>query len=183
MIRRCTRICKGGRTVDVETIAKSCENGVGDVDTGATTKGCARGVRTTNERCICNPWLGTCFCIVVGFQVVSFDTAVSTNFDVARLHDEDILDTAAVALGPVNTVVFDIGQNQVTCIDGSAEEFDTVIGVCMDLDVFDHGSTANTLERDPVQFVFVRKEDAGELDTCITQYATAVIFIIATVWS
>ena len=88
---------------------------------------------------------------------------------------------AVPAEGPVEGIVFVVGQNQVLGIHGAAEELDAVIGTAVYLDIIDHCAAACALEGNAIQFVSRGNVLAWVFDDDVAQYTAAVSCIVAAV--
>lgn len=110
--------------------------------------------------------------------VVRFDAAVS---EVGVLECYKELSCATPSKVVVKAVIASARDEDVFEIDRTAEEFDAIVFVSVDLDVFDGGSRADGVKGDAVEFVVGADKPPCEFDTDIAQDAAAVVVVAAAV--
>ena len=93
--------------------------------------------------------------------------------------DDQVLDAAPPAVGPVQAVVGVAGEHQMLGADRAAEELHAIVQIVVDLDVIHFGAGTHALEGDAVQLVLRVHVGAGVLDHDIVQDAAAVVGVVA----
>ncbi len=110
--------------------------------------------------------------------VVRFDAAVA---EVGVLEGYKELPCTTPSKVVVKAVIASARDEDVFEIDRPSEEFDAIIFVSVDLDVFDGGSRSNGVKGDAVEFVVGADKPSCEFNTDIAQDTAAVVVVAAAV--
>ena len=103
---------------------------------------------------------------LVAFAVVGLDAVVAS---IVRLVDQQVLDAALPAVGPVEGVVGVAGEHDVLGVHGAAEELHAVVEIVVNLDEIHVRAAAHALEGDAVQLVLRIDVGTGVLHHDVVQ--------------
>ena len=149
-------------------------HGVVEFQAGAAPQANGPFARIAGQGHVGDARQGARFGGLVPLPVVGLDAVVT---GVVRLVDDQVLEAALPAVGPVQAVVGVAGEHQMLGADRAAEELHAVVQIVMHLDVIHFRAGTHALEGDAVQLVLRIDIGAGVLDHDVVQPAAGVVAV------